>query len=102
MFRRQFVQLISLAGAGSLTATVAEAASGARTVTYRVKGFSCITCAVGLDAMLQRQKGVTWSRSSYPDGIVVIKFHPEEVTDNALRLFIAETGFTVEDSRGPR
>ena len=72
MFRRQFVKLISLAGASVLAATAAEAATKTRTVTYRIKGFSCITCAVGLDAMLHREKGVTWSRSSYPDGIVVI------------------------------
>ena len=98
MFRRQFVQLISLAGAGGLAATVAEAASEASTVTYRVKGFSCITCAVGLDAMLQHQEGVTWSRSSYPDGIVVIKYDPGVVTDKALKSFIADMGFTVEEA----
>jgi Cu+-exporting ATPase len=100
MFRRQFVQLISLAGAGGLAATVAEAANETRTVTYRVKGFSCITCAVGLDAMLQRKDGVIWSRSTYPDGIVVIKFDPEKVSDNTLRAFIAEMGFTVEEQSG--
>jgi copper chaperone CopZ len=99
MFRRQFVQLISLAGAGGVAATVVEAARGTMTLTYRVKGFSCITCAVGLDAMLQRHKGVAWSRSSYPDGIVVIKFAPVDVSDNALRAFIAEMGFTVEEVR---
>jgi len=99
MFRRKFVQLISLVGAGGLAATVAAEASDTTTVTYRVKGFSCITCAVGLDTMLQHHKGVIWSRSSYPDGIVVINFYPEEVTDNALRGFIAEMGFTVEEAR---
>ena len=97
MFRRQFVQLVSLAGAGNLAATVAAEANTTETVTYRVKGFSCITCAVGLDAMLQRQKGVTWSRSSYPDGTVVIKFNSEEVTENLLRAFIADMGFAVEE-----
>ena len=100
MFRRQFVQMISLVGVGGLAATVAEAVDVTRTVTYRVRGFSCITCAVGLDAMLQRQKGVIWSRSSYPDGIVVIKFDPRTITDNALRSFIADMGFTVEEARG--
>ncbi len=49
--------------------------------------------------MLQRQKGVTWSRSSYPDGTVVITFDPEEITDNALKSFIADMGFTVEEAR---
>lgn len=98
MFRRQFVQLISLAGVGGLAATAAEAAIETRTVTYRVKGFSCITCAVGLDAMLQREKGVTWSRSSYPDGIVVINYAPREITENALRSYITDMGFTVAEA----
>ena len=99
MFRRQFVQLISLVGAGSLAVTAAAKASRATTVTYRIEGFSCITCAVGLDAMLQRQKGVIWSQSTYPDGIVVIKFDSEALTDDSLRSFIAEMGFAVEEAR---
>lgn len=96
MFRRQFVQLI---GAGSLASIAAVEANGTNTVTYRVSGFSCVTCAVGLDAMLQKQKGVTWSRSSYPDGTVVVKFDPKLVTEVSLRTFIAGMGFTVEEAR---
>jgi copper chaperone CopZ len=95
MFRRQFVQLMTLVGAASL-ATIATAESNEiHTVTYRVKGFSCVTCAVGLDAMLQQQKGVKGSRSTYPDGKVVIKFDPKTVTVAALQAFIAGMGFTV-------
>jgi Cu+-exporting ATPase len=97
MFRRQFVQLITLVGAGGLATIAAKQARGSKTSTYRVKGFSCVTCAVGLDAMLERQKGVAWSRSSYPDGTVVVKFDPEEMTDASLRAFINGMGFTVED-----
>jgi len=95
MFRRKFVQLI---GAGSLAGIPAVEAIGTHTVSYRVKGFSCVTCAVGLDAMLQRQKGVASSQSSYPDGLVVVKFDSKEVTDAALRTFIAGMGFTVEEA----
>ena len=42
-----------------------------------VKGFTCPTCAVGLDTMLGRQKGVIHSISSYPDAMTVIEFHPQ-------------------------
>jgi Cu+-exporting ATPase len=94
MFRRQFVQLF---GAGSLAGIVAADVTGAQTVTYRVEGFSCVTCAVGLDAMLRTQRGVTSAHSSYPDGRVVIKFHPEETDDASLREFIADMGFGVEE-----
>jgi copper chaperone CopZ len=95
MFRRKFVQLI---GAGSLAGIPAMGAIGTHTVRYHVKGFSCVTCAVGLDAMLQRQKGVASSQSSYPDGLVVVKFDSKEVTDAALRTFITDMGFTVEEA----
>jgi hypothetical protein len=47
--------------------------------------------------MLERQKGVAWSRSSYPEGTVVVKFDPEEVTGASLRAFINGMGFAVED-----
>jgi Cu+-exporting ATPase len=67
MFRRNFIQRITLAGAGSLAASgAAMGAATKRTVTFRVKGFSCITCAVGLDALLSREPGVLHSNSTYP------------------------------------
>jgi copper chaperone len=101
MFRREFVRLVAAVGAGSVVSTVttqsAEAADS-QTVTYRVKGFSCVTCAVGLDTMLKQQKGVASSKSTYPDGIVTIRFDPREVSEGSLKAFIAEMGFTVEES----
>jgi copper chaperone CopZ len=97
MFRRQFVQLITFAGAGSLAAMAGAESTDTKTVTYQVKGFSCATCAVGLDAMLQKQKGVKWSQSTYPQGTVIIKFDPKQGTDQSLRAFIASAGFTVDD-----
>jgi copper chaperone CopZ len=96
MFRRQFVQLVTLVGAASLKSIATGENNETHTVTYRVKGFSCVTCAVGLDAMLQRQKGVRGSRSTYPDGTVVVKFDPKAITDASLQAFIAAMGFTLE------
>lgn len=99
MFRRQFVKVLAAVGTGSLASIMAAPAEGSETITYRVKGFSCVTCAVGLDAMLKQEKGIAWSKSSYADGIVIIKFDPEVVNENSLKAFIAEMGFTVEEKR---
>ncbi|MGA8273638.1 MAG: heavy-metal-associated domain-containing protein [Candidatus Sulfotelmatobacter sp.] len=99
MFRRQFVKVLAAVGTGSLASIMAAQAEGNETVTYRVKGFSCVTCAVGLDAMLKQEKGVTWSKSSYPDAIVIIKFDPKVVNEKSLKAYIAEMGFTVEEER---
>src|ERR1035438_9757006 len=63
----------------------------------RVSGFSCITCATGLDAMLRQQKGITSSASTYPQGIATIGFDPEQITEKAITAYIASLGFIVED-----
>ncbi|MGC2403104.1 MAG: heavy metal-associated domain-containing protein [Acidobacteriaceae bacterium] len=93
MFRRQFLQLLTAAGVSSLAPLEAMAAS--KTVIYTVKGFSCITCATGLDTMLGRQKGVSSSRSTYPEGKVTVVFDPGEISPQAIVQFITGLGFTV-------
>jgi copper chaperone CopZ len=99
MFRRQFVQFMATLGASSVATLAAADAKGMKSVTYVVKGFSCATCAVGLDTMLGKRKGILRSKSSYPDGIVRIQFDPEEVAESELKDFIGEMGFTVAEER---
>lgn len=93
MIRRQFIQMATLAGAGGLAAL---AAAETRTVSYSIQGFTCITCAVGLDVLLERQKGVVRATSSYPDARTTIVFHPQLTTEAALKSSIAEMGFRAE------
>jgi copper chaperone CopZ len=89
---------MTLASAGVCIATVRTVeASEKKTVTYRVKGFSCVTCAVGLDAMLRGHEGVIQSRSSYPNETTVVEFNPNVVTEKSLKEFIAELGFIAEE-----
>jgi copper chaperone CopZ len=95
MIRRRFLQLLAFSGAD----TVALKATGngpARKVIYMVQGFSCITCAVGLDTMLRKQRGILSSISTYPEGKVTVCFDPDYVNEKNIREFIADTGFTVE------
>jgi copper chaperone CopZ len=94
MIRRQFLQLATMAGVGGLAPLEAMAAT--RTVTYFVQGFSCITCATGLDTMLGRQKGIASSQSTYPDGKVTVSFHPNQTTEQAIVTFISDLGFKVK------
>lgn len=95
MIRRRFLQLVALSGAGALAPLAVMEAAETKTITYMVKGFTCPTCAVGLDTLLGRQKGVVSSSSTYPEGKVTVRFHPTVVTDAAIKGFIAEMGFTV-------
>jgi Cu+-exporting ATPase len=82
--------------AGALAIFKTKRAASVNAVAYEVKGFTCITCAVGLDTMLRKQRGVLSSESSYPGGKVVVHFDPDQTAESSIRGFIADTGFTVQ------
>jgi copper chaperone CopZ len=94
MLRRRFIQIITVAGAGGLESLGALEASDAKTTTFKVKGFTCITCAVGLETLLRQQKGVIWVKASYPDALTTIRYQPSIVTEDQMKAFISELGFT--------
>jgi copper chaperone CopZ len=96
MIRRQFLQLATMAGVGGLAPLEGMAAAATKTVSYFVQGFSCITCATGLDTMLSRQKGIASSQSTYPEGKITVSFHPNQITEQAIVTFITDLGFTVK------
>lgn len=110
MIRRQFIKLATLTGAIGLPSFGAlEAlretpkpidAKPVRTIIWHVRGFTCITCAVGLETLLHREKGVVAANATYPEGMVTIEYDPDLVTENALRATIAELGFTAEEPKG--
>ena len=99
MFRRQFVQFFAALGAGSVATLAGADPKATSSVTYIVKGFSCVTCAVGLDTMLQKQKGIAWCKSTYPEGVVKVQFDPDLISSKAIKGFIAEMGFTVAEEK---
>jgi Cu+-exporting ATPase len=94
MFRRRFLQFLAISGAGAV-AFEARGTGTSKTVIFQVKGFSCITCAVGLDTLLNKQKGIVASKSIYPEGKVTIKFDPDAIEEKSIEGFIREMGFTV-------
>ncbi|HUB18443.1 MAG TPA: heavy-metal-associated domain-containing protein [Acidobacteriaceae bacterium] len=96
MERRRFVQMMTLAGVGTVAAVELVHGAETRTVSYHVSGFTCVTCAVGLETMLREQKGVKWVKASYAEAHVTIRYDPSAVSEPALRGFIAELGFTAE------
>ena len=96
MFRRRFLQLVTMATVGGLAPLEAVSAAPAQTAIYQVKGFTCITCATGLDTLLSQQKGIASSKSTYPEGKVTVTFDPNQITKQAIVAFIADLGFTVQ------
>ena len=109
MIRRQFIKLATLSGATGLAsfgalealredpAHTAHEEKNIRTVTWHVRGFTCVTCAVGLETLLRREKGVVAASATYPQGMVTIQYHPDLVSRDALRSTIAELGFTADE-----
>ena len=85
-----------MASVGGLAPLEGMAAGASKTVTYMVRGFSCITCATGLDTLLGQQKGVAFSKSTYPEGKVTVAFDPTQITEQAIVTFITDLGFTVK------
>src|SRR5579863_6099365 len=97
MLRRKFFQIITVATTGALTPLKAIPATPKKIVTYHVRGFSCITCATGLDTMLAKQKGIASSSSTYPEGVSTIGFDPDQISEAQIKDFISSLGFTVAD-----
>lgn len=87
---------MTLAGVGTMAAAELAHAGETKTASYHVKGFTCVTCAVGLETMLREQKGVKWVKASYPQAQVIVKYDPAAVDEAQLRGFISELGFTAE------
>ena len=110
MIRRQFLHLATLTGATTLASLGGlEAlekhqnqekfdASETDHVAWHVRGFTCVTCAVGLETILRQKKGVVSAHASYPSASVAIQFRPHIVSRAALGSYIAELGFTAEES----
>lgn len=96
MIRRKFLQLVALSGAGTLAPIKGIATEGKRkTAIFQVRGFSCVTCAVGLDTMYSRTKGVVTSHSTYPEGKVIVQFDAASIDATAVRTVILDAGFTI-------
>jgi copper chaperone CopZ len=94
MLRRRVLQFLAISGTGAL-AFEAKGRGTTKTVIYRVEGFSCVTCAVGLDTLLGKQRGILASKSTYPEGKVTVKFDPDVMDEKSIEGFISEMGFTV-------
>jgi copper chaperone CopZ len=90
---------MTLAGAASVPAMRAATKNSQLIVTYKISGFTCVTCAVGLDVMLQRQKGISWSKSDYQAAKTSVCYQPDLVSDEAIRTAIADMGFIAEKQR---
>ncbi len=92
MIRRKFLGL-TLAGLGGVIAMEGMDLAEQETVTFRISGFTCITCAVGLETLLQKERGVIRVTASYPESIATVTYHPKLASEQSLVNFIESAGF---------
>ncbi len=100
MVRRRFLAVMGLLGAGGVMSLSARTRDGEapqtgarRTVRYLVEGFTCITCALGLETLLRRERGVLSAKADYPSTTVVIEYDPAVIDDRHLQAFVQDAGF---------
>lgn len=98
MHRRSFIRTLAGSGAGVALLKVgtpekrpAENAS----VTWTVKGFTCVTCAIGLQTILEQYKGIARVKAAYPSGKVEIGFDSNEIAPTEIKRLIEDAGFGV-------
>jgi len=96
MDRRGFLSRLTAASAAvGLDVGCSErgAVRATRRATYQVRGFTCITCAVGLEVMLRGLRGVTEASASYAENSVAVAFNEQLIGEDALKKFIESCGF---------
>lgn len=96
MDRRRFLSRLTAAGAaiGLEVGGGADRTSATRRATYEVRGFTCVTCAVGLEVMLRGVRGVTEASANYAESRVAITFDEKLISEDALKQFIGSCGFS--------
>jgi Cu+-exporting ATPase len=99
MIRRKFLGLITLAGVSSLATLKAATALERKTVAYKISGFTCITCAVGLETLLHREKGIIHAKASYPDAIATVIYDPRSISEPSIVEAIESMGFQAKALR---
>jgi copper chaperone CopZ len=107
MLRRHFIGRLGFLGAGSL-ASIALAGRDhghvhtgeQKSLRYTVRGFTCITCAVGLETLLSREEGVLSAKVDYASSIADIRYDPALLDDSRLRAFIQDAGFSATRMSG--
>ncbi len=99
MRRRNFIQTLAGGSAGVALLKLGSAEKTAPAanmgVTWMVKGFTCITCAVGLETILKRHEGISGVKAEYPSGRVEVAFDSHTVTAPQIRRWIEDAGFKV-------
>ena len=91
MIRRTFLGLS--AAVGGLAALRAAEKPDKKIATYKVEGFWCPTCSVGLETLLTREKGILTASATYPEGRTVVTYDARHSSPAVIAALIESMGF---------
>lgn len=103
MYRRNFIQALAGAGASVSLLNAADTNETTKenaTATWIVSGFSCATCAVGLQTILEKQKGIARVNAFYPSGEVQVGFDSNLIAASEIQRLVRNAGFEISHDKG--
>jgi copper chaperone CopZ len=68
----------------------------AKTVELKVTGMTCTGCAKNIQSVLSKKEGILESEVKYPDGIAVVKFKAEKISEKEIIETIEKAGYKAE------
>ena len=93
MDRRNFIGAVAVAGSASMgMAAASEAAKEDANLVLTVQNFSCVTCAIGLEAVLQKNPAIASAKAEYRTGKVRVGYDSRKITVAGIRDIITDTG----------
>lgn len=73
-----------------------EKSSHLTTITLKIAGMHCTSCALNIDGALEDTEGVIEASTSYAKGQTVVSFDPTKVQPAQLQVVVRDTGYETE------
>lgn len=66
-----------------------------QTVTFKLGGMHCTSCAINIDGALEDTDGVLNAQTNYAKAFVKIEYNPDQVSTKTLKKVIKDQGYQV-------
>ena len=93
MDRRNFIRNVAATMPAASLTLEGAAPKETAAVKFSVEGYTCITCAVGLETLLKMEKEVVPVSASYPGKSAEVGYDSRLTNEKQLVDFIAQCGF---------
>lgn len=68
-----------------------------QTITFKLSGMHCSSCAMNIDGALEDTHGVIESKANYAGSKVQITYNPDQIKPSALQKIISDLGYTATE-----